>query len=289
VYFNRGQRNAVYAVSLAVSLALFLVLFLQGIYSPEKPYFIPITQRVNNALVLGIIVAMLFPSVIEYNNSRWTRGIDVNTPRLLMDITEAVRSGVPLIKSLEEASTRDYGPITKPLEQAMVRVNVTSDLEGSLGWLSEKLVRPVVKRMNTILIEAYETGGKIIDVLEMSVELFTNLAEYSEERYAQMRPYIIIVYLSSFIFLFISWVILIQFLGPLNAVSSEPFVVNAGILRNLLDISYYKSILFWAAVMESVFGGLVAGKIGEGRMSAGLIHSVILLLITVIFYNMIRV
>lgn len=285
MYFERRHKLAVCAVSIAVASILFVLYFLRGIYFPSEPYFIPLSQRVNNALVLGLIMAFACPAVVEFNNNRWLRGVDLSIPRLLRDITEAVRSGVPLFTALEDASARDYGPISKPLETAMVKFNLTSDLEGALAWLGEKLIRPAAKRMSTVLIEAYETGGRIMDVLDVSVELFTSLAEYREERDAQMRPYILVVYLGSFVFLSISWVILVQFLAPLVVASADPFVAQAGILQNVLDINYYKSILLWAAVMEALLGGLVAGKISEGRISAGLIHSVLLLGITVAFFN----
>jgi flagellar protein FlaJ len=234
---------------------------------------------------MGLIVALVFPAVVEMNNMRWLRAVDKNTPRLLLDVTEEVRSGVPLIQALEEASTRDYGPISKALTRAMVKFKLTSDLEAALKEMSESLMRPVVKRMSTILLEAYETGGLVIEILETSVDLFTNLAEYREERLNQMKPYIFVVYLGTMIFYVISWVILVQFLGPLHTAASDSMLEQTGILRSLLDINYYKSILFWAAVMESIFGGLVAGKIGAGRMSGGLIHTVNLLVLTVAFFN----
>jgi len=285
VYFDRRHKIAVRTVSLAVASALFALIFLRGIYIPSEPYFIPMSQKLNNILVLVLITALAAPAIVEFKNNRWLRGVDENIPRLLRDVTEAVRSGVPLVKALEDASARDYGPISKPLEAAMVKFNLTSDLEGSLAWLGQRLIRPAAKRMATVLFEAYETGGRIMDVLDVSVKLFTSLAEYREERDAQMRPYILIVYLGSIVFLSISWVILVQFLAPLATASFNPFVAQAGILRNVLDINYYKSILFWAALMEALLGGLVAGKISESRISAGLIHSVLLLIITFAFFN----
>jgi len=285
VYFNRRYKIAVYSISITLVIVLFVLILLQGVYVPSKPYFIPIDQKLNNALVLGLILALTPPAILEFNNSRWMHGVDKNIPRLLRDVTESVRSGVPLIAALEDASSRDYGPVSKPLESAMVKFNLTSDLEGALTGLGDRLIRPVAKRMSIILLEAYETGGRIIDVLNTSVNLFTSLHEYREERDTQMRPYILIVYLSSLVFLVISWVILIQFLAPLSQSQADPLVVQSGLLRNVLDINYYKSILFWAAVMEALFGGIVAGKIRGGRISAGLIHSVLLLIITITFFN----
>jgi hypothetical protein len=55
------------------------------------------------------------------------------------------------------------------------------------------------------------------------------------------------------------------------------------------DIHFFKSILFWAAGIQAIFGGLVAGKISTGRLSGGLIHVVVLLLTTILFFNMFNV
>ena len=139
--------------------------------------------------------------------------------------------------------------------------------------------------MATILIEASESGGKIVDVLEAAVSLFNQIAEYRDEREAQTRPYILLAYMGSIIFMVIAYVILFQFLAPLSTAAETSEMMSVPIVQNVLDISYYKAILFWASVMESIFGGLIAGKISSGRLAAGLIHSSILLAVTIVFFN----
>ena len=285
MYFNQKYKLAVWAVSLSVAITLFVLLYLQGIYVPSAPYYIPVSQRINNSIALGMLIVLFFPSIIEYNNTRWFQGVDFNTPRLLKDITETVKSGAPLYRALEEAADRDYGPISEALEKTMVKLRLSSDLKESLEWFGEKLIRPSIKRMSIILLEANEAGGDIIDLLNNSVHIFTNLAEYREERHQNSRPYIFLVYLGTIIFLIMSWLILTQFIAPLLVTASNPSVGQVGFIATFLDIGYYKSILFWAAVIEAIFGGLVAGKICESRTSAGLIHSLILLAITIIFFN----
>ena len=289
MYFNRQYRIAIWTVSLLVAIVLFTLIFLYGIYVPSEPYLIPINNRVNNALVMGLVISLASPAIIEFNNSRWLRGVEDNIPRLLRDVTEAVTSGVPLVEALEDASTGDYGPVSKPLEAAMVKFSLTSDFEWALTWLGEKLKRPTAKRMCSILIEAYESGGKIIDILGSSVELFTSLAEYREEKASNMRPYIFVVYLGVFVFLTISCVVLVQFLGPLAVAAMNPQEGQAALLHNVLDMDYYKSILFWAAVIEALTGGIVAGRMSGGRIKAGLVHSVLLLLTVLAFFNSFRV
>jgi len=285
MYFNRRYKTAIWIVSISIVAILFTIILLFDRSIPSEKYFIPIEQRINNSIVMGLIIALLPPGIIELNNGRWLKGVEVNIPRLLRDVTEMVTSGLPLTTALEKASASDYGPVSKPLGEAMVRFSLTSDFAGALAWLGNKLVKPVAKRMCSVLVEAYASGGKIIEVLSSSVELFTNLAEFKEEKASQMRPYIFVVYLGSIIFLVISTVVLVQFIKPLTIASTSSQEGGASILQNVLDIRYYKSILFWAAVMESIFSGIIAGKMSSGRINAGLIHSVVLLSITLTFYN----
>jgi flagellar protein FlaJ len=268
---------------------LIIISFTQGLYLPTAPYFIPTSQKLNNYFSLVIFIFLLSPAIMEFNNSRVRRGIDLNTPRLLKDLTEAVKSGLPLFRALEEATTRDYGPISKPLESAMVKFRLTLDLNESLRWLGNKLDRPSIKRMCVILISANQTGGDVVDVLITSTSMITDLIEFREERYSQMKPYTFIVYFGTTIFVIISWLILVRFISPLAASTTDPLIAQSNVFTNILDVNFYKSILFWATIFEAIFGGLVAGKITEGRINSGLIHSVILVFITIIFFNLFTV
>ena len=285
IYFERRYRIAVWAFSFFISASIILLAMLRGMHHSTGRYMIPTSQALNNTLALSLTLFLVFPGIVEYYNNRWKSAVNENVPMLLRDLSESVRSGLSLTRAIEDASTRDYGPISKPLEAAIVRFNLTSDFEGSLKWLGETLIQPVARRMSIILIEAYSTGGRIIEVLHISSNLFTSLAEYQHERDAEMRPYTFVVYLGSLIFMVISFVIITQFLVPLTASSIDPLIAQSGLLSNILSIDYYKSILFWAAIIEALFGGLIAGKIRTGRVSAGLIHSVLLLIFTVIFFN----
>ena len=61
---------------------------------------------------------------------------------------------------------------------------------------------------------------------------------------------------------------------------------GTGLLTGILPLEYYASILFWGSIFESLFGGIIGGKIGEGTVTAGLTHSVVLMSITLVFFNL---
>jgi flagellar protein FlaJ len=241
---------------------------------------------VNNVVALGLIILLGIPAVVEVSNYRWARQVERSIPRLLRDISEAVRSGVTLPRAVEEASQRSYGPLSKELERAMSMFVVGASWEEAIMSLAKRVNRPTVSRLATILIEANQTGGKMSEVMDSSVQLFSSLAEYKEEQLNNMRPYLLTIYMATVIFLVISYVVLHQFMVPLAASMQSTANVGSSTMSNVLDINYYASILFWASVVESFFGGLIAGKIGDRSYAAGLQHSIILLTVTLIFFNL---
>lgn len=209
--------------------------------------------------------------------------MDQNVPRILQDVTEDVKSGQSLITSLEENACENYGSITKPLQRALIQFRFTSDLTNSMKWLGERLQRPAAKQMTAIFIEAYEAGGRVAEILQDSVHLFRNIDENRLNRNTKTRPYVLVVYISLGIFLIISWIIFNRFLIPMNT-HTQTVTNNFGLNLRLLDMDYYRSILFWSALTESIIGGLIAGKISKGKTLSGLIHSVIMMSMSLSFF-----
>ncbi|MBE3116625.1 type II secretion system F family protein, partial [Candidatus Bathyarchaeota archaeon] len=216
MFFRKNLRLAVWGVSVAVGVIVMLAPLLLGQYSPQAPYMIPLDQRINNTITLGLIIALIFPAIVEYSNYSWIRQIEKAIPRLLRDISEAVRSGMTLTKAVEEASSKGIGPLSKELEHAMVVFVLGGSWDEAVMSLTKRVKSPTVSRFATILVEANQAGGKMNEVLDVSIELFSSLDEYKEEQYNNTRPYLFTIYLALGIFLIISYVMLYQFLAPLS-------------------------------------------------------------------------
>jgi flagellar protein FlaJ len=285
MYIEHKYSIAVWAVSGSVGLSIILILMLAGFYIPAQPYLIPLSQKVNNAIALSLMIVFGFPAVVEFNNFRWKTQVERNVPQLLKDVTESVRSGMTLPRALEEASHRNYGPVSKELERALSMFVLGAKFEDALMFLAKRLRRPVAMRMCTVLVEAQQTGGKLLEVLGTSVELFSSLNAFNEEQNTNMKPYMMTIYMATLTFLIIAFIMLHQFLAPLAAASGSTAGAQSGLLAGVFDINYYASLLFWASLLESIFGGLVVGKIVDRDLAAGLRHSLILMTITLAFFN----
>ena len=285
VYFDEKKTRLLQYSSIAAGILLLIAIILSTGYVPGPPYWIPVDRRINTGLALSFLIMMGGPAILEWSNTRYIKSVEENLPLFLRDITNMVHSGVPLMFTLENASTKDYGPITKPLRRAMNRINVTSDIEGSLIWLGDQLVIPSAKRLTSVLIEAYNTGGRITDILESSLEIFTVLTKHNSEREGLTNSYIYVVYLGTGVFLIICWVLLTKFLAPLSELTLDPNMQASGLVSSFFNLDYYWAILFWAAVIEAIVGGLLGGKIKYGRLSKGLSFASVMLGITVVFFN----
>lgn len=281
-------KTVYFKAAIITSSILFIIsilyLLINKIYFPSPPYYIPLNQETNTILSVIILICILPIAFTQYINDIWLDSVDHNVPRFLQDVTEDVKSGQSLLKSLKENAKEDYGSLNNPLRKSIIRFKFTSDLKNSLSQLGDELKRPSAKQMSSILIESYSAGGKVGDILHNSVSLFKSIDIHKQNRRIKTKPYLVVVYVSLAIFLVISWVILNRFLIPMNN-QTQIISTNTTYIVNLLEINYYKSILFWSAIIESSIGGLVAGKISNGKISSGLIHSVFLIFVSIIFFG----
>ncbi len=147
-------------------------------------------QITNNIIAIGLLIIVTIPAVVEYSNYRWIRQIESSIPRVLRDIAESIHSGLTLPKAVEQATAKGYGPLSEELERAMALFVLGSNWENSIMSITKKVKNASVARFATILVEANQAGGKITEVLDMSVELFSNIDQYREEQLNNMKPYI---------------------------------------------------------------------------------------------------
>ena len=92
-----------------------------------------------------------------------------------------------------------------------------------------------------------------------------------KQRRAQTRPYIIIIYVALFVFLFTIILLFKTFYSGGTGVSlmSESSSSPEAMARIFVHMT----------LVQGFFGGLAAGKMGEGSIGAGLKHSLIMMLV----------
>ena len=245
----------------------------------------------DQLLILALMITVFPPAVVEYLDLRWERAIDRNIPRLLREIAESGRTGLTLIRAIEVSAERDYGPLSPELKQMVAQISWGTSLDDALRSFAARARTKLAKRTADLISEVARAGGDTQEIMEQLNRHIGELQSIDRERYTQMRPYAAIIYIAFGVFLFTDIMLVRTFFGQIvqmqNAVLSAAGGTSTvfGGLANI-NIGLLKTILFHAVVIQAIIGGLVAGKMSEGRLGAGLKHVLILLVICFVTFAM---
>jgi len=275
------EKTIVGAVSAAIGIAVTLAAII-GVFIMRLTLLLTWDQLI----VVGIMIALFPPAVVEYLDLRWMRGIDNNIPRLLREIAESGRTGLTLIRAIEVSADRDYGPLTPELKRLLAKISWGATLEDAFKAFAERTRTKLAQRVSTLIIEVARSGGDTQEIMEQVNKHINELQTIDRERYAQMRPYAVVVYVAFGVFLFADIILIRTFFEPMAAIHAQAAASGgAGIFGGAgLDIKSLNTTLFHATVVEGILGGLIAGKMSEAHLGAGLKHSLMLLLITFVSF-----
>ncbi len=220
-------------------------------------------------VLLAMIVTIFPPAALDYIDYRWRRSIDEHMPDLFRSIVQAQQTGMTLPQALEEASKRSYGPLTKELKKMVANMSWGMSFEQSFESLGKRVDTVLMRRTIPLVVEASRSGGRIERVFDPMGEFIQSTLMLDKECRAQTRPYVAIVYVAFYVFLF---TVVLLFKSLFFQMGELPISGSV-----LLTPETTLRMFFHMSVIQAFFSGLTAGKMGERTVSAGLKHCVILL------------
>jgi flagellar protein FlaJ len=166
-------------------------------------------------------------------------------------------------------------------------------LEDGFANFSKKAGTRMAKRVTVLLEIAFKNGGNVSENLETIQKHVTELRNLEKERKSALQPYTYTIYIAYVVFIAITVILSSQFFTQIESVknmleesdmggTSNIFAALSGVKINDLD-----SIMFNMSIIESIFGGLAAGKIGSGSYVSGIKHVIVMIIIAVIAFAVI--
>jgi flagellar protein FlaJ len=228
------------------------------------------TDTFDDFVFFAITVSVFPSAMLGYVDYKWRKAIDEHLPDLFRSIVQAQETGMTLPQAIEEASKRDYGPLTEELKKMAAQISWGMSFEESLLSLGKRVNTVLTQRTVPMIIEASRAGGRIEKVFDPMGKFIQTTLLLDKERRTQTRPYIAIIYVAFFVFLF-TLVLLFRSLFSSMQGSS---ILGAGVMSQ----STTERMFFHMTYIQAFFGGLVAGKMGDGAIRAGLRHSLVLML-----------
>ena len=281
------QKFRVGAPSAAVGfLIVILSIYFQG--------FSENTSIRDIGVIFGVLTAVVPLTMLQLRESQRKDSIDRNLPLFLLALSSAVQSGANLIRAIETTADRNMGSLSPELKNLRANLSWGMPVEDAFENFANRTGTKMARRVTVLLEMALKIGGDIRSNLEMIQKHVTELQNLEKERKSSLAPYTYTIYISFAVFLGIAVILSSQFFSQFelvqNLLNSSPGAKSGGgFLSSIsdMDIDSLNKVLFNMSIIEAVFGGIAAGKIGSGTYVAGVKHIIVMIVMAVVAFMMV--
>ncbi|MCZ6582084.1 MAG: type II secretion system F family protein [Thaumarchaeota archaeon] len=262
--------------------------------------FTGITMIGDVGIVGGCIIGILPVVMIQLNATKRRDNIDRNLPFFLLAIGGAVKSGQSLIRAIEGTADRNMGSLTPEIKNLRANMSWGMPVDEAFDNFVERVDTRMARRVMVLLKLAMNIGGDVASTIDIIQKHVSEMANVEKERKTALQPYIYTIYISFAVFLGITLILITQFFTEIENVQETLRVAIEGTsmgtggvkgFESILNISVptLKKTVFHMTLVEAIFGGLAAGKIGESSIIAGVKHVVVMMILAVVAFMMVGV
>ena len=240
-------------------------------------------------VIFGALTAIVPVTLIHLRETQRKDNIDRNLPLFLLALSSAVQSGANLNRAIENAADRNMGPLTPELKNLRANISWGMPIEDAFENFAKKTGTKMSKRVAVLLEMALKIGGDIRTNLEMIQKHVTELQNLEKERKSSLAPYTYTIYISFAVFLGIAVILSSQFFSEFEVVQKlleKSPGAGEGVFSSItnMDIEALNTVLFNMSIIEAIFGGLAAGKIGSGNYVSGIKHIIVMIVMAVVAF-----
>ncbi|MEM2154485.1 MAG: type II secretion system F family protein [Nitrososphaeria archaeon] len=223
---------------------------------------------------IGICVVMMITflpgMIMDIKYSRENSLITMGITNFLRDLVEIRKTGISPEKCIFYLAKREYGEFSKILRLMSNEISwgisfrkVLADLRKRLhGWLNLMTM--------FLLIDSIDVGGGTPETLESLASFSESIMSIEKEKRSSLRPLLLLPYIGGLILL-ISTITILFFARSIFQQFSAAF-----------GFGDFVKVFVPPIIFNTVFMGLVAGKVSGERVSAGFKHSFVLAIISLI-------
>ena len=239
----------------------------------------------DNNIVFAIFIVFL-PFVIFYEiRIRWIRQMEGRIPEFLDGLATINESGLNLTDAIGMIVKSKMGLLTYEIRRVWSDIHWGSTTSNALYKFETRVRTPLISRTTTLVIKANESISDIRDVLRIAAMDAEMTVRMKTERLNNILMYVVVVYISFFVFLLIVYVLATVFLDsiPAPVESVDASGLTTGFLA--FDKELYIRLLYHATLFQAFFSGLVSGQLGEGSVYPGLKHALIMIFFGYLAFN----
>jgi len=180
--------------------------------------FQSLNQQIGGiTLILGLIVSVVPYGVLSFLKNRAVTEMERQFPSFLNDLAESKRGGMTLLKALDSAKETDYGRLNNEIEKVHDQMTWGIPFPEVMKRFSRRMEESaVIQESLSIIIQSFQSGGNITATIESVAEDAAQLRDVIQEKDAQLKQQLVIMYVIYFLFIGITvgiYIMLAQLLG----------------------------------------------------------------------------
>lgn len=229
--------------------------------------------------LISAMMALVPYNISTYLEHRRISEMEKSFPMFLRDLAEARRSGMTLPQAVKNASAKDYGALSIEVNKMSNQLSWGIPFPEVINNFSERVKKSeFMRRGLRVVAEAFKSGGDVAKVIDSIAESSDLIKDAEEEIKSKMYRHVMVMYVVFLLFIGIV-LVLTWIMKPLVEFQKEsPLFGGVG----GLGMEYYEELFRSMLIILGLFNGIVAGQVAEGSITAGIKHSLIMTIISVL-------
>ena len=237
-----------------------------------------------------IVFAMLSGTGIygmyEYIHYRRIYRIDTIFPDFVRDLAASRRAGMTFTNAILFTSKGNYGLLTDEIKKIAQQISWGSSVEEALLSFAKRINTVPILRTISLIIEASRSGGNVADVLDVAASDAREIKHMEAERRANMASYVVVIYVSMFVFMAIIAILAGVFIPTITNAEAQGLSLAVGGSGSISQ-SAILQVFYFATIVQSIGTGLVAGIFEDGHFESSAKHVFILVFVSWIVFTFI--
>ncbi|WP_440769601.1 type II secretion system F family protein [Natronorubrum sp. DTA28] len=249
---------------------------------------------IDDAVALGLLLVVSVFAICHEGHRRRIDAIEAAIPDLLDRLASVNEAGMPLVSAFDHVRGSDLGPLGVELDRVWADVQWGADLQTALGRFETRVRTRSTSRVVTLLTEAMNASGTLSTVLRIAARQAAADRRLERERRERMIEYLIVVYVSFLVFLFIITVLAAYLLPNLPTGGADIATDTGGsaAVDGLGGFSEgeglaYGTLFYHATLIQGLLSGLIAGQLSTGDVRGGAKHAAVMIGLTILLFAII--
>ena len=234
-------------------------------------------------ILVALFAINAFPyTIVNEIRSFRVRRLENELPEFLKQLASLNESGLTIVAALRVLSTTNLGALTSEV------INIRKDIEWgrlvteALQRFEARVGSAVVSKVVSILTKALESTDNIKAALFTAATDAEMYLEFRKRMSNEMFVYTVIVYMTFAVFLFTIVVLSKNFISIFTKIETPQTFTGASF--TLPDVKMLTRLFYHTTLLNGFFSGLVAGVMGGGSVRAGIKHSLLMVVASLIVF-----